>query len=56
MNNAPLCVDANRVIRLVPDPGDQRVRSAWERWDADRRLARAVQDEVPWVRLLDATA
>jgi hypothetical protein len=28
----------------------------WNQCSADRRLARAVQDEVPWVRLLDATA
>jgi predicted nucleic acid-binding protein len=37
MNNSPLCVDANLVIRLVADPGDEQVRSTWERWDADNR-------------------
>ena len=37
MNSSPLCVDANLVIRLVADPGDERVRSAWEQWDADNR-------------------
>jgi len=37
MNNSPLCVDANIVIRLVADPGDEVVRAAWERWDAEHR-------------------
>lgn len=37
MNNSPLCIDANLVIRLVADPDDERVRAAWERWDGDRR-------------------
>jgi predicted nucleic acid-binding protein len=37
MNSSPLCVDANLVIRLVADPGDDQVRSTWERWDADKR-------------------
>jgi predicted nucleic acid-binding protein len=37
MNNSPVCVDANLVIRLVADPGDERVRSSWERWDAENR-------------------
>lgn len=37
MNNSPLCIDANLVIRLVADPDDERVRATWERWEADRR-------------------
>lgn len=37
MNNSPLCVDANLVIRLVADPADERVRSLWGEWDADNR-------------------
>jgi predicted nucleic acid-binding protein len=37
MNSSPLCVDATLVIRLVADPGDERVRSTWERWDAENR-------------------
>jgi predicted nucleic acid-binding protein len=37
MNNSPLCVDANIVIRLVADPDDELVRSTWERWDAEHR-------------------
>jgi len=32
-----LCVDANLVIRLVADPGDESVRQLWEQWDAARR-------------------
>ncbi|MEA3377918.1 MAG: type II toxin-antitoxin system VapC family toxin [Chloroflexota bacterium] len=37
MNNSPLCVDANLVIRLVADPSDEQVRSTWERGEADHR-------------------
>ena len=37
MDNSPLCVDANLVIRLVADPDDELVRSTWERWDAEHR-------------------
>lgn len=37
MNNSPLCVDANLVIRLVADPKDEAVRQMWEQWDADQR-------------------
>lgn len=37
MNNSPLCVDANIVIRLVADPGDELVRATWETWDAEHR-------------------
>jgi predicted nucleic acid-binding protein len=37
MNGLPLCVDANLVIHLVADPGDELVRSTWERWDAEHR-------------------
>ena len=37
MNNSPVCVDANLVIRLVADPGDEQVCSSWERWDAENR-------------------
>lgn len=37
MNNSPLCVDANLVIRLVADPADERVCSLWREWDADNR-------------------
>jgi len=37
MDNSPLCVDANLVIRLVADPDDDLVRSTWERWDAEHR-------------------
>ncbi len=35
MNNSPVCVDASLVIRLVVDPGDELVRSKWERWDSE---------------------
>jgi len=37
MNNSPLCVDANLVIRLIADPEDEGVRQVWERWAADHR-------------------
>lgn len=37
MDNSPLCIDANLVIRLVADPDDELVRSTWERWDAEHR-------------------
>jgi predicted nucleic acid-binding protein len=37
MNNSPVCVDANLVIRLVADPDDELVRSRWEQWDAENR-------------------
>ena len=37
MNNSPVCVDANLVIRLVVDPDDELVRSTWERWDGENR-------------------
>jgi len=37
MDNSPLCVDANLVIRLVADPDDELIRSTWERWDAEHR-------------------
>jgi predicted nucleic acid-binding protein len=37
MNSSPLCVDANLVIRLVADPGDELVRATWETWDAQHR-------------------
>jgi predicted nucleic acid-binding protein len=37
MSNSWLCVDANLVIRLVVDPGDESVQSLWERWDSEGR-------------------
>lgn len=41
MNNSPVCVDANLVIRLVVDPDDEIVRSKWELWDGENRLVAA---------------
>ncbi len=41
MNTSPLCVDANLIIRLVADPGDESVRTAWDAWDAEHRLIAA---------------
>lgn len=37
MNNSLLYVDANLVIRLVVDPGDDSVQHLWEQWDSERR-------------------
>ncbi len=40
MNDSPPCVDANLVIRLVADPGDELVRATWDTSDAaHRRIA-----------------
>ncbi len=40
MHSSWLCVDANLVIRLIADPGDELVRQLWEQWDdAGRQLA-----------------
>jgi hypothetical protein len=55
MNDSPLCVDANLVIRLVADPGDERGRSTRKQRAADHRLARAVHGDLPWVHMLDVT-
>ena len=41
MSSSPVCVDANLVIRLVVDPGDDAVKAAWDAWDADHRLIAA---------------
>ena len=39
MHNSCLCIDANLVIRLVADPGDESVRRMWEQWEvAEREL------------------
>ena len=37
MPNSWVCVDANLVIRLVADPGDEAVLQLWERWDDEGR-------------------
>jgi len=53
MSSLPLCVEANLIIRLVADPKDAAIRQMWEQWDADGRLGRAVQHELPWVHVVE---
>jgi len=38
MNSSSVCVDANLVVRLVADPGDNLVPTLWEQWDSENRL------------------